>query len=549
VTTNINKIKYAIILLTIVASIAFLSPNLFAPLNHYDESIMLLNSSNIVKGLIPYKHFWTLYFPGYYYLLAGIFKIFGTNILTARITDLFFRFLISLGIFYTSKNFIGKLTSLIPFLVSILWLGSMGFYLYPYIPAIALILLALLCLMRFFRNKNKLSYSWIILCGLLSGFVFIIRWDFGLYTAITFCLAIFFEVFCHFPIKTKKEKLLKSFIYAFILLACMFLLVIPFILFVGAQSGFEIFWEEAFVSPILINHYFRNIPPPSLLPKSLNLLENPGWIYFYFPLILTIIQLGRIIHYFRGIIVGKQTKIQPNNTILLIVSVLCLFSLLYGTSRYDVIHIIPAQLWGLLLFTSLCADFFKVKQINKELSICRAVIFVLLLLYLSPVYIFRNISEYVSIVHYVPEQSCCYLFIERPGCATIDNDTKKVVYYLQSVTKENEPIFVGNIRHDKIFVNDLSIYFLSDRNAPSEYQELYPGVATTLPVQEKIVQSLKNNLVNYVVLVNFPDSKENNSSSKSSGVFYLDEFIRDNYSPVFKTGIYLVMKEKNSLRP
>ena len=41
-----------------------------SPLNYYDEGLVLLNATNILHGDIPYRDFWTLYAPGYYYLLA-----------------------------------------------------------------------------------------------------------------------------------------------------------------------------------------------------------------------------------------------------------------------------------------------------------------------------------------------------------------------------------------------------------------------------------------------------------------------------------------------
>ena len=82
----------------------FFVVNLFAPLYRYDESIMLLNSSNILQGLIPYKEFWTLYIPGYYYFLAGFFHLFGASTLPARIVDLCFRLAITCEIYLVDRK-------------------------------------------------------------------------------------------------------------------------------------------------------------------------------------------------------------------------------------------------------------------------------------------------------------------------------------------------------------------------------------------------------------------------------------------------------------
>lgn len=530
----------------IVFSIIFCSVNLFAPLNRYDESILLLNSSNIDQGMAPYRDFWTLYMPGYYYLLAGVFKIFGTSILPARIVDLCLRLILAIEIYFISKYFIGKTIALVPFLLSILWLGSIGYYLYPFIPAMMLLMLAFFCLLIFLdSNHHKHAIYGLVLSGILTGLVFIIRWDFGLFAFISFSSGVFFQNFFHFSLKTIKENLSKSLRFVFFLFLSMGMVVIPLLIYIGINSGFQVFWNEVFISPIMINRDFRYIPAPALSGGVLNPFENIDWVQFYFPAMITFIQLGQLAYYF------KESLSQPQKvniyltktTSLFIISILCLFSLLYASSRYDFLHIFPAQLFGFMLFSSLFVDFYKVIRREKTFTLGFVTCLLLLFFYLVPPYILVPTLKYSALVAGVTEQPVCSSHIERAGCAAIDADTEKIVAYIQSVTQENELIFVGNTHHDKIFFNDLSLYFLTHRKAPTEYQELYPGVATTFPVQEKIVLSLKKSNVNYIVLVDIQDSSESNLSSKSSGITYLDDYIRDNYVPTLRAGVYLVMKK------
>ena len=112
------------------------------------------------------------------------------------------------------------------------------------------------------------------------------------------------------------------------------------------------------------------------------------------------------------------------------------------------------------------------------------------------------------------------------------------VKYIESHTLEHEPIYVGNKRHDQIFFNDIGFYFLSERPSPTFYHELYPGIATTLPVQQAIASDIDFHEVKWVVLTNFPLSNEPNASSISSDVHYLDEFIRKRFVQVKKFGFY-----------
>ncbi|MGC9064507.1 MAG: hypothetical protein ACP5JL_07520, partial [bacterium] len=73
------------------------------------------------------------------------------------------------------------------------------------------------------------------------------------------------------------------------------------------------------------------------------------------------------------------------------------------------------------------------------------------------------------------------------------------VKFIQMNTKPDEKIFIGDSRHDRIFVNDIMLYFLSERNSATKYHELHPGLATTKEVQDEIIEELKRNNVRYVV--------------------------------------------------
>ena len=52
------------------------------------------------------------------------------------------------------------------------------------------------------------------------------------------------------------------------------------------------------------------------------------------------------------------------------------------------------------------------------------------------------------------------------------------------------PLYAGLPRHDNVFANDVSIYFLAGRPIATRYHELHPGVTTTQAVQEEMVAEL-----------------------------------------------------------
>ena len=79
-------------------SLIFLALNSNYTFNIYDEGVAVTGAMRILHGEIPYRDFWTMYAPGQYYFLAGLFKFFGQSLLIERI----FSVLILWGIAVTS---------------------------------------------------------------------------------------------------------------------------------------------------------------------------------------------------------------------------------------------------------------------------------------------------------------------------------------------------------------------------------------------------------------------------------------------------------------
>jgi hypothetical protein len=137
----------------------------------------------------------------------------------------------------------------------------------------------------------------------------------------------------------------------------------------------------------------------------------------------------------------------------------------------------------------------------------------------------------------------CYSTLERAGCVPLNQDQEMAIQYIRSRTAPGEYVFVGNARHDLSFANDMIFYFVADRRSPTRYTELHPGLATTLEVQKAIAADLAARNVRWVVTFKIWESQEPNASAISSGVTYLDEFIRSNYVNVTTIGNYRIWRK------
>ena len=105
-------------------------------------------------------------------------------------------------------------------------------------------------------------------------------------------------------------------------------------------------------------------------------------------------------------------------------------------------------------------------------------------------------------------------------------------------------MFVASDRHDVVFINALMLYFLSGRNPATYFSQLDPGIATTEPVQRRIVADLKHNNVSTVVVWSYGQVNEPNLSSQTSGVFLLDDYLRKQYYEAKRGHTYIILKRR-----
>ncbi len=132
--------------------------------------------------------------------------------------------------------------------------------------------------------------------------------------------------------------------------------------------------------------------------------------------------------------------------------------------------------------------------------------------------------------------------LERAQGVGVNPDEAEAIRYLQGVCSPWERIFVGNDRHDSIFVNDIMFYFLSGLPCATKYHELFPGSATSAAVQREIIEELQRNSVRHMVLVSY--HRIRGVTNEPFPVRLLDDFIVRNYQPIRRFGDWLVLERK-----
>jgi hypothetical protein len=156
--------------------------------NCLDEGYYLHGAQRILSGQIPYKDFYLQYSPGYFYILAFLYEIFGPSMIAGRFLALFVCLLTIIVSFLVLKKF--KMNSYLNIFLTFLCFVSLGFPLVN-IPnlLVANVLVALLLVSNYSywllaKPKKQLLFS--LTCGLLLALSFALKQNFGLSFTILF---------------------------------------------------------------------------------------------------------------------------------------------------------------------------------------------------------------------------------------------------------------------------------------------------------------------------------------------------------------------------
>jgi hypothetical protein len=514
-----------------------------SPVRSYDEGVAVYNAMRVMAGDVPYKEYWAIYPPGQTYVLAAVFATFGSSLLAARIYDTVVRMAIVISAYLLAKELSSFTWATIVALVSALLFGPFNIYGYALFPALALDLFALLALSAYSKKTKR---HWLLVSGICLGLASLFRWDIALYATVASLVALFF--FQHTPTlqsadlgKETNSRLPQELM---VLIVAELAIVLAGYGYIVQRSGFQDFWEQAVIFPITDLRALRWRAYPSLIPNNLVVPNSIAalrsiytdfmdWLRFYLALAIYAVTFA----YYGYALLSRRAIF---NAHYLRVTAVTLFGALLFTqalSRYDYFHVLPTSIIALLVIGTL-----PLTRMLGSLKLMPWLLTTGLLLMLGALYLSAPLLSLVSTWQQFSPLGC-HSHLARATCVYVEPDQAEAIAYLQAATGEGEQIFVGSRRHDLILVNDVAFYFLANRNSATKYHELYPGIATTRPIQEQIVHELDSAAVMWVILVQSRLSTEDNLSAVSSQVTYLDDYIRSEYEQVAEFGNYSVWKK------
>ncbi len=508
-------------------------------INIYDEGIVLVGAARVAGGAVPYRDFWSIYGPGQFHLLALLFRLFGVSILVVRVASVATWFLLGWIVFRTGLRLLSPALATVVALAAVIQVDFFGFHGAPVPTAVLLAMASSYFLVAYLQTRRPRH---LLSCGLLLGLVPVFRHDIGGYTLAAQVLVLVPYLLAGTPEKLSGIRTRAAGHFGRYVLgtSVSFLPVFAYYL-ITVTPG--VLYDTLIRFPATIFPGVRELPYPPLFPPGLfdrPLLEALHHFQFYVPFLVWLLVLIQIAVAVRRR--GRKTLLTTGLWVRLYFLLLAVFFFGQAAVRSDIYHLLPTMipvlmLLGLLVHEhdgSLTGWAGRVVQITVAVSLVCSVGYPIEQKLEDSGRDLRGLATVFT--HEAPEGMHAFGLDRAKGIFGFPHFThyETVIATVQSITRPDEPVFVGNVFHDRIFVNDVMFYYLLDRPVPTRYHELHPGLADTPEVQREIIEELESLPVRYVVLWYAPEHfhTEPNDSMKSTGVTLLDTYIRETYQRI-----------------
>jgi hypothetical protein len=530
---TLPKVVAGIVLTFALASVFFLFEMSCLP-NIYDEGLVLTAAMRVLHGQIPHRDFYANYGPAQFYILAGLFKLFGFSLFIERIYDLVLRALVVSAVYTICSFYCRRWIAASAAALTAMWF--IGVRMTPASPVVPVSLLALVSsslLPPAFHTKVSAKRAFT--AGAIAGAAVLFRYDVG--------VALFVVHSCVIAIATYSRlhgtsKALRSFwsLYWPYSLGFSIPTLLPLLYYLTAGPITPLV-HDVIVYPATLYPRMRR------LPLSWNVAVYLPILISIFSLFLLLVRRNKMAHDANRIEqVPDQQDWQP-----FVWTFAILVAVLYFKGF---VRISPLQMY----LSSVCSFPLLAVLLQNRFAFSARVRFFILAL-ASVVFIIATGSAWRETkCLYIERQSVAENLISSPRqtttssrsqwcdtpspltkglCFCPDQHRVQTILFITSHTSPGQKLFIGLTRHDRIYGNDNLIYFATQRLPATRWSHFDPGLQNSYPVQVEMIQELEQNVPPYVALDSeFEQFHEPNDSSKSSGVTLLDDYLHTHYHPV-----------------
>jgi hypothetical protein len=516
----------------------------------YDEFLSLYGADRVLHGQMPYRDFWTMYGPAQFYVLAGFFKLFGVSTLFGRVFDALIRAGIACASFALARLLTDNRWSLAAFGAVILWLTGIYYpaYNFPVYPAMLASLMSCLFFAAWLRSTTDRRS--LFFAGLFVSLTTIFRHDSGFYIFVAELVMLTWVSRVRLPGESTSDLLANYGRQLGLYIAGVVLIAGPVYLLVVVRAGFSNVFYDLFYVPAKVYPKVRSLP--FITPDMLQQLHHPfSWDgRIAVESLIVLLPIFTIVTTALAIVASRKTRIfaeaWQRQTFVLLFLLASLF-FLKGLIRVGPVQLLQSILVCLTVLTVLVGHR---RQLAVSSRICLYVTAVFLAICsaatLSHVLTFARVNLRDALHPQAADSfyQRCHVPAElgRARCMLIEPDVLAATLDIERRSTPDQPIYVGDGRHDRIFWNDVRLYFLSGRGSVTRWYDLHPGVQTTLSIQKEMIADIRREDPPVVVInTTWDDTVEPNESRFSSGVTLLDDYLRTHYAAAARYGQITVL--------
>ena len=499
--------------LVLLTFVVFAAHPYVRPAVIYDEGFALTNALRVLRGDLPFQDFWTVYPPGTSYVLAMFFSLLEPSLEVSRWVHLAWMGVITTFTYLLLTRIASALYAATTTVFVTAWTCLALSPSYSMAPAIALAFVSLTALVCGCKNNSTLFGA---AGGVAGGLIALFRHDLSAYLLLS-ALGCYVALCAlgHGSCRTNTHRLLRSYL---LLYAGAGLASVAVILF---RSGIEPVIDQTLMFPSLIQRDQRFLPFPTLLSLGGSSTDLSHWLLAWLsPMMLCLAVAFLSIWRLRLSEGALLIAIIAGST-----SSLLLFQ---AFGRLDVGHAAPSLIFAAVTLAAITGTTSSKLPVTLRAAS------------LIAIGVFSIFSAQQLSDRFDPRAvaSCIY---GKSICPRTAGDQNAAINFINRNFAADEPIFVGNRRHDRIHINDALLYFRLNRPIPTKWSEMHPGEVTTAEVQSEIVKELKSRDVRAVILFDMPSGREKNASAESSGVHILDTYLFSQFSSIWRQGRYTVL--------
>jgi hypothetical protein len=513
----------------------------------------------ILEGGVPYRDFWTMYAPGQFYVVAGLFWLFGRELLVQAIAVALVRaasavaFCVLLRRLGATRQISAWLSAVF---VLMFWTTGPEFTEYP--PALLFLLLALDRVVCYFGRG---STDDLIRAGLWIGLAACFKHDVAAYVAMGTAIGLFVSWSLLGDRRPAAWRIpLRS---TCTIAAAALAALAPLALWTAWTAGADA-WNDLIVFPAFVFHKIRGEAFPSIIPDVSPLL---AW-------------LSEITNERYALSAVQNLSAWLVLTAPRIAFLLGAGALLIARRRLE-----PASAASLTLFLSCMPFFWAAAHIQQNthpytMAILAAGIGVIVSSFAAPMtgggktlsrLVILATAVYSAGLLAMPAVRAALVLFEWPGSRTIDltgfngvrvparlgEPFEAVGRFFRTHTREDEPVYIGLLRHDAIVASDPLLYAIAGRPSCCRYTELHPGVADRTSIQQEIIRRLEDTDVRAIALWEFGWSSTVMDARKQrtmaavpdAGATILDRHIATHFVVVGSYGEYRVLWRRDAPFP